>query len=404
MTKYEELQSEHQQLLKRSEAERDSDELLGAVRAYIERARVEAEAIPAPRDRDQLRANLRFWASFVYEKSGTYPETALRPASGQAPAPTPAPSAWHKQWWVWGLVAVLVLLVAYTLSGTGLYGAAGPAALTDTPHPPTSTPVPTFTAIPTITPSYTPIKPATSIPVSPVFTPSSTSTRLPVVFTPTPEPGAGGNGYTRKQLVAVVSAQPNPNGCAKNLNLSFDRAGKAATEKLGVVQLSQVGSGKVASTSRLSRDATRLSLDLGAAESNQAYLVQIDHPDLTVSNVIVQFTNDCEQSQVNVSYVVQDAPSLLAAEPPRNPNLLLDWRLVMWGPSPFGSTWVAQLTLQAKGGSGQYIFWADGKRLPDNQLMVEGQPCQAAHSLVGVTSGGESALRELALQAPYCPK
>jgi uncharacterized membrane protein YsdA (DUF1294 family) len=79
MNKLEELQAEHQKLLEEYEANHDSNELLNAVHSYIKRVRVEAELVPLPRDRDQLRANLRFWASFIFDKTGIYPETTLWP-------------------------------------------------------------------------------------------------------------------------------------------------------------------------------------------------------------------------------------------------------------------------------------------------------------------------------------
>lgn len=81
MNKFDELQAEHQHLLKEYEANRDSNELLSAVCSYIEKVRAEAESVTLARDRDQLRANLRFWASFVFDKTGIYPQTTLRPAA-----------------------------------------------------------------------------------------------------------------------------------------------------------------------------------------------------------------------------------------------------------------------------------------------------------------------------------
>ena len=58
----------------------DIQALIHEARAYIERARIESEWIVEARDRSQLRANLRFWASFILNCTGTYPDTTLRPA------------------------------------------------------------------------------------------------------------------------------------------------------------------------------------------------------------------------------------------------------------------------------------------------------------------------------------
>ncbi len=53
--------------------------LIHEARAYIERSKAEAEWIQDARDRSQLRANLRFWASFLVNCTGVYPDTTLRP-------------------------------------------------------------------------------------------------------------------------------------------------------------------------------------------------------------------------------------------------------------------------------------------------------------------------------------
>jgi len=79
-TPYEELQAEHQRLLGLRDAGTEPAELIEPVQQYIEQIKVLAEEIPAPRDRDQLRAILRFWANWVFERSGVYPDMTLRPA------------------------------------------------------------------------------------------------------------------------------------------------------------------------------------------------------------------------------------------------------------------------------------------------------------------------------------
>ena len=62
--------------------------------AQIQHMCVAAEDISAPRERDQLRAILRFWASYVYDMTGTYPDTTLRPRDAdQARPPVSEPPA-----------------------------------------------------------------------------------------------------------------------------------------------------------------------------------------------------------------------------------------------------------------------------------------------------------------------
>jgi len=111
VTGYPKLQTEHQRLLAQREAGGDPQALLKDIRAYITQARVAAGEITTPRDRDQLRANLRFWAAFVFDQTGTYPDATLRP-SNLGPVSEPRPSPRWQLWWVWGLLAAgLTLLI-----------------------------------------------------------------------------------------------------------------------------------------------------------------------------------------------------------------------------------------------------------------------------------------------------
>jgi hypothetical protein len=131
MTTFQDLQSEHEALLNRHEAPADPAQFWADVQRFIDRVRVDAEHISAPRERDQLRAILRFWASYVYDKTGSYPDTTLRPAMSEAPGqaerfqasiqstqpPTPPPhpdeaamSDWKPGWRTY-LLAVIILLL-----------------------------------------------------------------------------------------------------------------------------------------------------------------------------------------------------------------------------------------------------------------------------------------------------
>src|SRR5262245_4901186 len=88
MASFAELQAEHERLLRQGEDNADPAEVLAAVKADVARARAESGTINAPRDRDQLRANLRFWGAFLFDRTGEYPDTTLRPAQG-GPAALP---------------------------------------------------------------------------------------------------------------------------------------------------------------------------------------------------------------------------------------------------------------------------------------------------------------------------
>jgi hypothetical protein len=121
MTKFDELQQAHQQLLDRMDEAADKVAFAREVQAYVARVCDEAVDVPAPRDRDQLRANLRFWASYVYDATGTYPNTTMRPPQlervSYAPSAPPVPqpkakvSARRSIMIGLGILAVLGLIV-----------------------------------------------------------------------------------------------------------------------------------------------------------------------------------------------------------------------------------------------------------------------------------------------------
>jgi hypothetical protein len=129
MTTFQDLQAEHEALLKRHETPADPAQFWADVQHFIERVRIDAEDISAPRERDQLRAILRFWASYVYDKTGSYPDTTMRPAmhtdvsqsakpasaipplKPPAPPPQRAPLGWAIA--ALALIAIVVAAIAY---------------------------------------------------------------------------------------------------------------------------------------------------------------------------------------------------------------------------------------------------------------------------------------------------
>ncbi len=215
MTKFEELQQAHQHLLDRVDEVTDKAAFVIEVQSYVARVCEEAVEVSAPRDRDQLRANLRFWASYVYDAIGTYPNTTMRPArSGQVPLktpsvvlPTPSVTSHQRTPFMWGIavlaaLAILVAVIALVVNRTGALApiSTGEAnqpdrvatqvieqmivnatmtqvvAASSTPTPrPTDTPPPTSTPLPTKTPTptLTPTAPPTPTPTTVIVLPST---------------------------------------------------------------------------------------------------------------------------------------------------------------------------------------------------------------------------------------
>lgn len=91
------LQQRHEALLARQDAlsaedlQRRTpavDALAGDARQFVSDVIAQSSGVVDPRERDLLRAYLRYWATFIYEWTGVFPKTDLRPAEIEAPAPT----------------------------------------------------------------------------------------------------------------------------------------------------------------------------------------------------------------------------------------------------------------------------------------------------------------------------
>jgi len=148
MTKFEELQAAHERLLVQSQAPEDVTAFVTEVQREIQTMCVAAEDVPAPRERDQLRAILRYWASYVYDQTGTYPDTTPRPAKTAPPPPPPQ----HHPLVIWGIaaLAVLAILVAAMAFGKSIPTTSGvPEA---TKFAPVSTPDATVNVVVTSEP------------------------------------------------------------------------------------------------------------------------------------------------------------------------------------------------------------------------------------------------------------
>jgi hypothetical protein len=199
MTTLQDLQAEHEALLKRQEAPDDPAQFWADVQTFIDRARAAAENIPAPRERDQLRAILRFWASYIFDQTKTYPDTTMRPAKKEdrvtpppptprLPPPPPEPHRTPVVVWAIAALAILAIVIAVIALNTGQGGtgqtpaSALPDRVATQAHEQimvnaamteviaaSSTP----TDIPTSTPTVTSTPRPTETPVPPTPTPGS---------------------------------------------------------------------------------------------------------------------------------------------------------------------------------------------------------------------------------------
>ena len=450
MTKFDELKAEHQRLLAEHDAGGDEAAVLVSAQNYIESIRVDAEQVPDPRDRDQLRSYLRFWGAYVYDRTGTYPESSLRPAL-QVEKPR------RKKWdWRWALGGAILLIVVAFIFGSSLFfvsnrnaslefsktpiaktatQAPGAVEATETvPQPsPSSTPL---SASPTPSPTSIPI--ATSTPTSMKVTPGPSTATVAVLLTqaaeaatreveqiitaiPTvgsegpliPETGGGGGGFLGTLVDAEVRGVDGWDWCTSGLlevniedpKLVFD---DNATLTLWV---DPAGSQRFL-RQEITVDQPKVLMDLANLGGTDTYaLLHLEHPQFPSKDVIFHFSSACKAERLLVTYRATDEWLSFEEEPPRNQNLSLVWRLVTWGPEPMTDNqegrWVATLDLGGQGGDGSYIYWKSNDYgyldiTENTQVLIRGWACSPGSMVVGVTSAGQSLARQIVLQAPYC--
>lgn len=177
MTTFATLQTQHEQLLARQDQLPEGDlrrrtpaalELLEDARRYTAEAVTQSDQVSNPRERDLLRAYLRYWATFIYDGSGVFPKTDLRPAalSGREaapPTPTPAPAARRggRPGWLWGLLGLLAVLLLFAAGNLLLFnrGQDEGEAVVDPGVSEPATPLPAVTRTPL---------PQTPVPAAPI--------------------------------------------------------------------------------------------------------------------------------------------------------------------------------------------------------------------------------------------
>lgn len=168
MSDFQTLLAEHQALQKLL-AEQPGAVELERVRKLITEAREAGAIVGEPPQREQLRAILRVWGTYLYEHTGEYPSTVLRPFEGMLPMPgLPASRLWP---WVMVATVALIIVVAAVIAlliqrGTTPQPTATPE-ITEPPliNTPFATPTPRPT-LPPVTIEATPL-PTTPPPTTP---------------------------------------------------------------------------------------------------------------------------------------------------------------------------------------------------------------------------------------------
>jgi len=126
MSSFRTLQARHEGLINQAQAGQD---IVDEVRTFIDEVKASSGQIGASSERDQLRSNLRYWASYLYEHTQTYPNVDLAPSNVRQ----------QSNWIIPAAIGILALAaIAYITSSllnpnpTSVDPTTGPA-LTDSP-------------------------------------------------------------------------------------------------------------------------------------------------------------------------------------------------------------------------------------------------------------------------------
>jgi len=134
------LQNLHESLLQKQQGvtEENQQDFAKEVRGYIEQAKRGGSNISSTRERDQIRANLRYWANYIYAIDKTFPDTELAPSTVSS-RPISAPTI---------IVLVIVGIVIAILASFRIFAPGGTSEI----ETPSSIPI---IASPTIVTSAT---------------------------------------------------------------------------------------------------------------------------------------------------------------------------------------------------------------------------------------------------------
>lgn len=428
MLKFQMLQVQHYALLGKLEAKVDNEILQGLVQEFVQRVRSESARVASSRERDQLRAILRFWASYLYDQTGVYPDTTLHPSQtpeGQPSAPLPdGKENFPAKKKSFGLAVLAILLIAvlviilqsnYGASSADTFGTISAAIKTAETGSPTETVEivgerPPDTDTPPTLPAVNPL-PLQTPTGTPTPTPAQGAERTPGP-TATALPQTGGGGGEAGFAAASVFLPQTPGDCqgpALVLVPTRHEAGEAGGFGEAALTITRAGNQEPLYQNTVLLNGEPLEIGLPPASQKETLLLQMEYAAYPFSSLIIDYPPGCAAHPLTVEY---EPPEIIEPDvigQGAESALELDWRLLTWGPAPFSSQWAAVLLLEPQGGDGSYLFWAAGdvqnngaEPLPDNRVTVLGPECSPAQVSVGLTSAGESISKNILL-APFCP-
>lgn len=434
MSKFQELQTRHLELVARYEQDKSSKALLADIQIFVEDAKRASKEISDSRERNQLRANLRFWGAFIYEHTGTYPNLNLLPSQEGTPAPGPKPKVAKSKWIVIALAALIILIGFFSIvlypfnrpiPTTG--GPTGTFVIPNAGDNPTSTVVIPNTGS-NLTRSAEAIATGTATiiqttnPVTATIGAALTQIAFPTpTITPTtsillPATGGGDDVQIPNHAYSSIEIQNDIDCTSQRINIEMSHGFSSdQTIEPATLTISEEGTFRTIAESQIplqasdsqGNDNAKLDTEINIPDAKGSYLVYIDHPKFTFDAVIVQHLPDCHGNLTNITYdlPLEDYDALES-----RPSLGVKFNLVTWGPypaidpaSPNGSG-VAKIHISNRDNADDYIYWIWSATSTDGYERLQGSDFISSSSTAYyffITSGGQTVPIPFRIEAPY---
>ena len=408
MSNFQQLQDKHIKLLQSHEKHKESPELLKEVKEYTEEVVNASREIGDSRERNQLRANLRFWGAYIYDQTGTYPNLNLLPSEGGTAAPPPKAAAINIRW-VIIVPLILILLTAVYLGGRFRFTrysnsqSSGQSGMSDIEVFATGTAVAVATQLA--------IDPADIVTQTAVPTPLTFPTATAALYIPTT--GGGGLGFIG-HAYASTEIQDDISCSSQRINIKILNG--FATDKSvepAILTISEEGSFNKVVERQISLTAgdslvtinEEINTEINIPDARGSYLIYIDHPKLTFDAVIIQHLPDCRGNLTNIAYVI---PSDDYDQLESRPNLGVNFNLVAWGPNPVIDTTsiyygIANIRVNSTENATNPIFWIFSGDSEKFELLQNDEfiAVSDAGYYIGVTFAGKTVSIPFVFVTPY---
>lgn len=411
MSKFQDFQTRHLELVVRYEQDQSSKDLLADVQNYVEQVGLAGKEISNSRERNQLQGNLRFWGAFIYDQTGTYPNMNLLPSEAGTSVSATKPKTMK-----FGriIIASLFLLAIIVLIGLKILlprtGASNPLE----PFPITANSMSMVEELATGT-----AKALTQSANSATATVTATSTATALstqINTPEPIsiPQTGGGGDLMIFGHAYSSIEIHEDVSCSNQRINIKMIHGFSTDQSvepAILTISEEGTFRIIAERQIPLQAGELrengtveiNTEINISDANGSYLIYIYHPKFTFDSVIIQHLPDCHGNLTDITYGI---PSGDYDQIESRPNLDVKFNLMAWGPDPTSDYpdyyGVAKIHINRNGNATDHIFWIS--KGSENYEPIQNDEFIAFNYTdyyIGITSGGRTISIPFKLETPY---